>query len=216
MLERATLSGVRSKYGFSSITPVTTLPSMILGRRLSPLQLLSVVCALLPSIAWADKVYLKSGEVITGTILEETPDNVRIQVLVGTIKDKRSISRVSIDRIEKTTPEDVERDACLPLKVTPDGLPAKGYEERLKVVDEFLAKYPASKYLTEIQGIRDSLNAELDRIKKGESRFRGNWLTPDQQTIHRIKSRGQHRPSDHEASDRREKPPGSSPSIRVY
>jgi len=156
---------------------------MFLGRRLSPLHLLSVVCALLPSLVWADKIYLKSGDVVTGTIIEETPDNVRIQVLVGTIKDKRSISRVSIERIEKTTPEDVERDACVPLKLTPDGLPAKGYEERLKIVNEFLAKFPTSKYLAEIQGVRDSLTSELERVKAGESRFRGNWLTPDQQAI---------------------------------
>jgi hypothetical protein len=160
------------------MSPGRQLPSSICRQTL--------ICAVLlsPSLLWADKVYLKSGDVVSGTIIEETPDMVRVQVLVGTIKDKRAINRVSIDRIEKTTPEDVEREACLPLKTTPDGLPAKGYEERLKVIDEFLAKYPSSKYRAEIQGIRDSLDGELKRIKSGELRFRGTWLTPEQQTIH--------------------------------
>jgi hypothetical protein len=146
---------------------------------------------LLPFLAWscpltlrADKIHLKSGEVLTGTITEETPDLVRIQVLTGTIKDNRSVPRVSIDRIEKTTPEDVAYETCVPLKVTPDGLSANAYEERLKVVGEFLTKYPASKYKADVEAIRDSLAAEKERVAAGELRFRGQWLTPAQQAIH--------------------------------
>ncbi|MEQ1841724.1 MAG: PTPDL family protein, partial [Verrucomicrobiales bacterium] len=147
-------------------------------------RLLAVFWILLTPALWADKVYLKSGDVITGTILEETPDVIRIQVIVGTIKDNNSISRVSIDHIEKTTPEDVEHEACVPLRVTPDGLSAKGYEDRLKVLDGFLAKYPTSKYLADVQSIRNALTAELERVKSGETRFRGNWLSAEQQVIH--------------------------------
>jgi len=144
-----------------------------------------------PALFWtvpltllADKIHLKSGEVLTGTILEETPDLVRIQVTTGTIKDNRSVTRVTIDRIEKTTPEDVDYEACVPLKVTPDGLPAKGYEDRLKLVNDFLAKYPVSKYKADVEAIRDSLTAEKDRVAAGDLRFRGTWLTPSQQVIH--------------------------------
>ena len=157
---------------------------MSLACRFAAIRFLPLCCLLLPAVSWADKIYLNSGEVITGTVMEETPDLVRVQVLVGTIKDNRAISRVSISRIEKTTPEDSERDACLPLKVTPDGLPLKGYEERLKVINDFLTKYPTSKYLAEIQEIRTTLNGELDRVKAGDVRFRGNWLSPEQQVIH--------------------------------
>jgi hypothetical protein len=160
---------------------------MFPGRRFpSPILLLSLALLAAPWTLRADKVFLKSGEVVTGSIIEETPDLVRIQVLRGTIKDKRVINRISIDRIEKTTPEDVEREACLPLKTTPDGLPVKGYEERLKAVNDFLTKYPSSKSLAEIQAIRDSLNAELEKVKSGQTRFRGNWLSPEQQTIHAL------------------------------
>ena len=163
--------------------------SMSPGHRLQSLFYrvnFSLSLLLIPSLAQADKVHLKSGDVVTGTIIEETPDLVRVQVLVGTIKDKRTINRISIDRIEKTTPEDVEREACLPLKTTPDGLPVKGYEDRIKVLDEFLAKYPTSKYLAEIQGIRSALNGELEKVKAGETRFQGTWLTPDQQSVHSL------------------------------
>jgi hypothetical protein len=157
---------------------------MSLARRFAAIRFLPLYCLLLPAVCWADKIYLNSGEVISGTITGETPDLVRIQVLVGTIKDNRTITRVSISRIEKTTPEDSERDACLPLKVTPDGLPLKGYEDRLKVINDFLTKYPTSKYLAEIQEIRTTLSGELDRVKAGDIRFRGNWLSPEQQVIH--------------------------------
>ncbi|MBU6302753.1 MAG: hypothetical protein KGS60_14460 [Verrucomicrobia bacterium] len=153
-------------------------------RFFSPVLSLAILLLAVPPALRADKVYLKSGEVVSGNVIEETPDVVRIQVLRGTIKDKRTINRISIDRVEKTTPEDVEREACLPLKTTPDGLPAKNYEERLKTVNEFLTKYPASTHLAEIQGIRDSLNAELEKVKSGQTRFRGNWLSPEQQAVH--------------------------------
>jgi hypothetical protein len=152
--------------------------------RLSLARLLSSLCLFLPAAAWADKVFLKSGEEINGTILEETPDAVRVQILVGTIKDKKLIPRDTIDRIEKTSQEDLDYPACPPLKNTPDGLPAKNYEDRLKVINDFLTKYPTSKYLAEIQAIRDSLTAELAKVSAGQIRFRGTWLTPEQQVIH--------------------------------
>ena len=53
-----------------------------------PLRFLLVAATLLMAASvWADKVYLKNGDVISGKITAEGADSIRIEVRSGSIKD---------------------------------------------------------------------------------------------------------------------------------
>ncbi len=66
-------------------------------RRLVVLLLLSL---LLPGFLWADTIHLKDGRKLEGKILEETENEVKIEVQFGRSRAKMTVERKDIVRIE--------------------------------------------------------------------------------------------------------------------
>ncbi len=136
--------------------------------------------------ARADKIYLKSGEVLSGQITAESDDIVRIVISSGTIKDTKTVNKVSIERIERTTPEDFAYEEAMKVIPTAAGLTANEYDQLIKRPRDFLAKYPESSRRASIQKVIDQLNDEKKKVELGFRKFRTEWLSPQEQLTHRV------------------------------
>lgn len=145
---------------------------------------LAIAC-LSPS-AWADKIFLKDGTVVSGKILSETDDDVRISIITGTIKDTKLYKKIQVERIERATPEDFAYEQALKVIPTQEGLTVNEYDQLLKVPQEFLEKYPNSSRKDRVDKVIAQLVDERKKVELGFRKFRGDWLSPSEQLSHRV------------------------------
>ena len=134
------------------------------------------------STAVADSIKLKNGQVIEGTITEETADKVTIEVTEKGIKDWPEFKRTDIAELKKATPDEKEaNELLLKLKPTPDGMSAAEYEKRIKTqIQPWLDKNKASKKKGEIEDLLKLYNEELVKVKGGEFKLRTQWITAEE------------------------------------
>jgi hypothetical protein len=130
----------------------------------------------------ADTIILKDGREIKGDILNETPDAILIEYYVTpTIKDQKSFSR---DEILKVLAVPVDEKAYLAIGslATPDTVLDTSFYDPLidKKIPEFLGRYPYSKHLTELREDLRSLEEERSRVRRGDRRIDGVWITAAQ------------------------------------
>tara|TARA_R110002096_G_scaffold54517_15_gene140623 strand:+ start:7801 stop:9312 length:1512 start_codon:yes stop_codon:yes gene_type:complete len=144
--------------------------------------------ALLSAIpsAWADKIYLKDGTVVSGKITTETDDDVRISIITGTIKDTKLYKKIQIERIERTTPEDFAYEVAIKVIPTAPGLTVNEYDQLIKRPQEFLEKYPESSRKDKIEKVIAQLEDERKKVELGFRKFRSEWLSPSEQLSHRV------------------------------
>jgi hypothetical protein len=128
----------------------------------------------------ADIIKLKDGsKPIEGTILSEDATSVTIRyMLKPTIPDTKVIRRADILSIEKKTAEDLEVEAVKKLLPTEDFLLPSAYQ---KLINEgpakFLAAHPNSKYKTEVEAVKKTLEEEMLQSRRGMRKVDGKWLT---------------------------------------
>src|SRR5688572_29574585 len=77
--------------------------------RFAALCIAAVATFAATSNAWADKLYLKDGRVLEGTITEETDEYIRLKIKVGGIEhtdlfDKKDVKTIERDSITNPTP----------------------------------------------------------------------------------------------------------------
>jgi len=143
---------------------------------------------LLPSLVFADEVFLKGAGSISGRIVEQTGDTVTVDVGAGQI----SVPMANVERIAKGKtaldefdaraarlgPEDVEGWKSLGVWAAAQGLSSQArqaYQKVLEVAPNDLEARDAlgyvrveGKWLTEEEGYR----------AKGYVRYNGEWMTP--------------------------------------
>ncbi len=146
------------------------------------LSLLLALAAGLSGALALDTITLNSGEVISGTIKSETADTYTLEVTFGKgIKDTKNIKKADVKKVERETPADKEATALLDeLKVIPDGLPAAEYDKRIKRLQEWLDKNKVGKYRADVEEALKAHNEELVRVKAGDVKLRGAWITADE------------------------------------
>ena len=130
----------------------------------------------------ADVLTLKDGREIKGEILSETPDAVLIEYYVTpTIKDQKSYSRDEIVRIA-SIPADEKAFQAIGSLATPDTVLDTSFYDLLidKKIPEFLGRFPYSKHLTELRDDLRSLEEERSRVRRGDRRINGGWITASQ------------------------------------
>lgn len=140
------------------------------------------------SSAWADKIFLKSGQMIEGTVLENlsTATEIVVETKTGTIKEKKKILKADVDRIEKPKPDDLEVVNLRPLLPTPPMLPVTEYTRRVDLVTKFLSTYPDSAHKAEVEKIAATLNEEKAKVEAGGIQFDlGVWLNGDEARAHK-------------------------------
>lgn len=160
--------------GAPSKPTVTMIP-----KRFAPLLLALALFA--PPLA-ADDIKLKSGETLTGRIVYEGDDIVRIEVSVSaSIKETKTIARGDIESIVKAAPDDVAFDKLQSLVPTGSMVSVDDYRRMLETgPDAFLRDFPGSKHTPKVQEIRATLAEELDKVERGFLKVEGDWYSPQE------------------------------------
>jgi hypothetical protein len=130
----------------------------------------------------ADVITLKNGREIKGEILNETPDAVQIEYYVTpTIKDQKFYSRDEIAHMV-AIPADEKAFLAIGNLSTPNTVLDTAFYDQLidKKIPEFLGCYRYSKHLAELREDLHSLDAERSRVRRGDRRINGVWITAAQ------------------------------------
>jgi|GEM_PF-549779 len=141
------------------------------------LSLIALGRIITPSLA--DTLTLKDGREIKGDILSETPDAILIEYYVTpTIKDQKSFSRDEILNV-LAVPADEKAYVAIGSLATPDTVLDTSFYDLLidKKIPEFLGRFRYSKHLTELREDLKSLEEERSRVRRGDRRIDGVWIT---------------------------------------
>lgn len=144
-------------------------------------RLVLLALFLAPSLraATADRVELKDGTHLDGQILfsEEKPGVLVVNVApVRGVVDRREVPKESVASIVYADGAD---DPAFLVVLPTNSPPEEWYAERLrKDLDPWLAQYPKSPRLAEMQARRDAFEAERKRVAAGDIRRGDRWLSP--------------------------------------
>lgn len=138
----------------------------------------------MPILLAEDKLFLKSGEVLEGAVLEDTPAGVKIQVRTGTIKETKTFSRDKVDRIERPQPDELAFDDLKSKLPTPSLLDEVGYRKLIELAERFQRDYPDSKHKQGVQGMLDELKGEFAKVSAGGLKMNGQWISPEDRKAH--------------------------------
>ena len=156
---------MNSKFSFSSLLWLLFLAVLAI---MSPVQ--------------ADTLTLKDGREIKGEILSETPDAVLIEYHVTpTIKDQKSFSRDEIASVQ-AVPADEKAFREIGSLIPPNTVLDTSYYDLLidKKIPEFLERYRYSKHLVELREDLHLLEQERSRVRRGDRKIDGIWITAAQ------------------------------------
>lgn len=153
-------------------------------KSLGKLPLILILLSLLSVSSWADKVYLKNGDVIEGTVYDESGSEIKMQVNIGTIKENRTYSKDEVEKIEKPKPEDVAFEDLKGIVPVPDLSGADEYRKRIKRVDDYLTNFALSPHVEAVKGYKETLDAELEKVMNGATQFNGEWLSAAEKRMH--------------------------------
>lgn len=148
------------------------------------LTLASLFSALTLS-AVADTFHLKNGKKIEGSISLETEDSylLRVEVKKG-IRDEITVKKSDVKSISKAQKKDSSKkkfEALKALLPTDDLLDESDYKRIIaRKITPLLKRYPDSQHLPIASEIEITLLAEITKVKMGEIKFEGQWLTPEQ------------------------------------
>ena len=138
-----------------------------------------LLCLLIVAFA---AVTLKDGREIKGEILSEKPDAVLIEYYVTpTIKDQRFYSRDEIAHMV-AIPADEKAFLAIGNLATPETVLDTAFYDQLidKKIPEFLGRYRYSKHLAELREDLHALDEERSRVRRGDRRINGVWITAAQ------------------------------------
>lgn len=145
---------------------------------------ISLALALAASLtaAMADTIKKKNGEVLEGTITKEAADSVTIEVKEKGITDWVKVMRAEIAEVKKASPDEKEADDLIAkLTPTPDAMAVAEYEKRIKSeIQPWLDKHKTSRKRPEVDKMLKLYNEELAKVKAGEFKLRGVWITPEE------------------------------------
>lgn len=153
----------------------------MLLRRLS---LAALAFLSISSLLKADILVLKNGDRKEGTILNETPDAVRMKYrLTEKIWDEKDFPRSDVAEIIRQRPSELEfqQKKLKDLLPTSDMLVADEYEriiqDRLR---PFTNQYPGTPEATTVEGMIKELQAEKEKVVSGQLKVDGKWLSPEE------------------------------------
>ncbi len=129
--------------------------------------------------AYGDTVKTKEGKTIQGTIIAETVDSVTIEFADPDIKgimDTKTFKKTDVTyaKTAKDVNEAIDLLQKFPQK---DSLALKEYEMTKLDLEGFIKKYPTSIKRPDVARNLKELTAELDRVKKGDQKVDGVWMT---------------------------------------
>ena len=148
---------------------------------------------LLPSVLLADEVFLKGAGTISGRIVEQTADTIRVDVGSGTIGVKMShVDRIVKarsplddydDRAKKLGPKDAEGWKALGRWALKQGLPAQSRDAYKKVLTIAPDDREANGALGLVLLNGRWVTKDESYRAQGYVKYQGEWMTPDQAQI---------------------------------
>ena len=145
--------------------------------------LLVLPLAALSSVT-ADTLKLKNGEEITGEIISKDGDAVLIEYRVtATIKDQKSVPKADIEKIVTISEDEKSFTDLGTMAPLPTLLDATAYDSLLeRKIPQFLKAYPYSSHLPEVREKQAVLAGERDRVRRGDRKIEGVWITSEEMT----------------------------------
>lgn len=146
------------------------------------------ITASLCSPTSADEIKLKNGETISGKLVFESADFVKIEVAVSaSIKETKLISRSEITEIIKEAPDNVQFAKLEKILPTGSLIPASAYQSMITSGPEaFLSAFPDSKHVGKVKKIKAVLEGELDKIERGYLKIEGEWISPQERAEFKV------------------------------
>jgi hypothetical protein len=144
------------------------------------IALLALLCG--TTSLHADILIMKDGSKIEGSILQESPEAIRIKYrLTPKIWDEKSVLRTDIQEVIKQSPQEVEVIELRKVLPTADLVTTDEYEQLIQDrLRPFVNKYKDTKEATEVEGIIAKLQEEKSKVSNGQLKFEGKWLTAQQ------------------------------------
>jgi len=132
--------------------------------------------------AHADKIILKSGEVVEGKVIFEDDTYVRVSVAFSpTIREEQVIPKARIRSIDRQAQDEVAFETLRNLQPPSTAL---SHDALSQILDQkiipFLTNYSTSKYAEEVRQLKEWFESEKSRLEAGEIKIEGIWLKPDE------------------------------------
>jgi|GEM_PF-1097199 hypothetical protein len=141
----------------------------------------------------ADSVTLKTGEVITGTIKNETDTDVTIDVQVSaSIVDERDYQKTDIAKIDKAQPDDIEYQQLIQVQPNPQSsLSSDEYAGIINSLNQFVTTYPNSAHVADIKKLEAAFEAEKQHVDGGQFKYLGRWIPKEEAEKRRVQIEAQ-------------------------
>lgn len=128
--------------------------------------------------AQADTVLLKNGKSHEGKVIFEDDTSCLLEVEYSKgIKEEKKFLKSDIKSITLETPDIGEFKKLKALLPVPDLLGTSDYEQRLKIVEDFIKDFPRSEKLKEVKTIQESLKEEFEIVRAGGMKLSGKMVT---------------------------------------
>jgi len=131
--------------------------------------------------ASADKVTLKSGEVVEGKILRETETELVLSVAISAgVLDERIVKKEEVESVSQQGADVALYESLKYYKIGRDSYVPAAYDTMMRALESFLGRHPDSTYAEEIKQNLYALRDEEARVKKGEVKWNNRWYGPDE------------------------------------
>jgi len=140
---------------------------------------LLLVTFLIPGLLLADSITLKNGQEIKGDVISDGPDGVLIDYYVtATIRDQKLVPKDEIAKLSVISPDEKAFTELGSITSPPNVLDTSFHDALIeKKIPEYLSKYPYSRHLGELRSALGQLEAERSRIRQGDRKIDGTWIT---------------------------------------
>ena len=126
----------------------------------------------------ADTIALKTGERIEGRITGETATELTVLVQVSAgITDERVIGKTEIAKVDRIAADETAFRAIMDFQPGKASFQPAQYDAMAGALQGFIAQYPESPHVQEVQAALTALQAEKKRVDAGEMKFEGLWLS---------------------------------------
>jgi len=126
----------------------------------------------------ADTVTLKSGETLSGTILDQNDQEIVMDVTVAPgITDQKTIPKGDVKSSVKTPADELAFQDIRGLQIESHSLPLARYAAIIKSLETFLKQYPQSPRANGVKTTLEAFKKEQTHAKTGELKWNNRWYT---------------------------------------
>lgn len=147
-------------------------------------RLTLAVLAALTAASFADTLKLKDGRVLEGRASDVTPTSVKFEWRPSpSVREEQVFQKSDIAELKVQSPDEVAVIELRKLMPTPDLTSPTTYKQAVEQkLKPFVAKFPTSPFIAEVNTILKTYEEELDKVSNGWLKLDGVWITPEENT----------------------------------